>query len=74
LYLGEPRFKSRPGDVYPDWGFSFFSSVAPGIRQDTTLKLGRDSFFPIYHSLTILTFYSSIISAYFILIVQSSLK
>jgi hypothetical protein len=31
---------------YPDWGFSWISSVPPGKCQDSTLKLGHDHFFP----------------------------
>jgi hypothetical protein len=31
---------------YPDWGFSWFSSVPPGKFWDSTLKLGNDRFLP----------------------------
>jgi hypothetical protein len=32
--------------VYPDWGFSCFSSVSPGKCQDSALLLGHDRFLP----------------------------
>jgi hypothetical protein len=32
--------------AYPDWGFSWFSSVLPGKCRDSTLKLGHDHFLP----------------------------
>jgi hypothetical protein len=45
-YSPGPDFKSRPGDRYPDWGFSSYSSVPTGKCRDSTLKLGQDSSLP----------------------------
>jgi hypothetical protein len=45
-YLGDPWFKYCPATSYPDWGFSWFSSVLPGECQDSTLNLGHNSLLP----------------------------
>jgi hypothetical protein len=40
-------FKSRSGDTgYPDWGFSWFSSVSPCKYWDSILKLCHGCFLP----------------------------
>jgi hypothetical protein len=55
LYLGEARFESRPGPGYPDWGFSWFSSLLAGECRDNTLDYARplpSIFFPTHYSLS----------------------
>jgi hypothetical protein len=41
-----PGSNLGPDTGYPDWGFSWFSSVLPGICWDNTLKLDHDRFLP----------------------------
>jgi hypothetical protein len=55
LQLEGHRFKQKPENSYPYWGFSWFSSVPPHKCQDSRayLKLGHDHFLP-YHTLLII--------------------
>jgi hypothetical protein len=61
-----PGSNLDPETGYPDWGFSWFSSVHAGECRGSTLKLGHDRFLPnsikfiIYFSLFHSTLYSPI--------------
>jgi hypothetical protein len=39
-----PGSNLNPETGYPDWGFSWFSSIPTGECQDSALKLGHDCF------------------------------
>jgi hypothetical protein len=41
-----PRSNLGPETGYPNWGFSWFSSVPPGECRDRSLKLSHDRFLP----------------------------
>jgi hypothetical protein len=51
-----------PETSYPDWGFSWYSSVPSGEFRDSTLKLGHDHFLqnPFHFVIHLSPFYSTL--------------